>query len=325
MFKKLPSNNVPLMVVADVACFLANNNNIIDIEVLKKFTNKSEPYIRSSISICKLLNIIDEDGRIDPFVSQLGKTPNEELRLNMLRKFVQEYEPFVTFVQYHLNDASIDEAARKVYVLYGFEGKDAAFLRELFMTWGTCVGILMKEGFGFTVAKAIESQLTTMNPILFSLDEDMAIRIYISNILGAEVFSTLVSAEVEELVNGYKKCEIDARGAIECAGRAFEDFMRRISLYVGVNVSVKNGIGQVVNALYNNKDGAGVLDNKLHSKQSSIGTAIADIRNMAGHGLEARTMERWELTPHSAKIYIGLVLSLIKSVYEYVYKTQYVF
>ena len=127
------------------------------------------------------------------------------------------------------------------------------------------------------------------------------------------------------MVNGYKKCEIDARGAIECAGRAFEDFMRRISLYVGVNVSVKNGIGQVVNALYNNKDGAGVLDNKLHSKQSSIGTAIADIRNMAGHGLEARTMERWELTPHSAKIYIGLVLSLIKSVYEYVYKTQYVF
>ena len=185
MFKKLPSNNVPLMVVADVACFLANNNNIIDIEVLKKFTNKSEPYIRSSISICKLLNIIDEDGRIDPFVSQLGKTPNEELRLNMLRKFVQEYEPFVTFVQYHLNDASIDEAARKVYVLYGFEGKDAAFLRELFMTWGTCVGILMKEGFGFTVAKAIESQLTTMNPILFSLDEDMAIIIYIYNILGA--------------------------------------------------------------------------------------------------------------------------------------------
>lgn len=325
MFKKLPSNNVPLMVVADVACFLANNNEKIDIEALKKFTNKSEPYIRSGISICKLLDIIDEDGRIDPIVSQLGKTPNEEMRLNMLRKFVQGYEPFVTFVQYHLNDASIDEAARKVYVLYGFEGKDDAFLRDLFMTWGSSVGILIKEESGFAVTKEIENQLTTMSPISFSLDEDMAIRIYISNILGVEVFSALASAEVEELVNGYKKCEIDARGAIECAGRAFEDFLRRVSLYVGVNVSGKNGIGQVVNALYNNKDSAGVLDNKLHSKQSSIGMAIADIRNMAGHGLEARTMERWELTSHSAKIYIGLVLSLIKSVCEYVYKAQYIF
>lgn len=325
MFKKLPSNNVPLMVVADVACFLANNNGRIDIEAMKRFTNKSEPYIRSSVSICKLLNIIDEDGRIDAFVSQLGRTPNEEMRINMLRKFVQEYEPFVTFVQYYLNDASIDEAARKVYVLYGFEGKNAAFLRDLFVTWGSSIGILMKEESGFAVIKTIESQLTAMNPISFSLDEDMAIRIYISDILGAEVFSTLVSAEIEELVNGYKKCETDARGAIECAGRAVEDFLRRVSLYVGVSVSGKNGIGQVVNALYNNKDSKGVLDNKIHSKQLSIGVAIADIRNMAGHSLEARTMERWVLTSHSAKIYIELVLSFIKSIHEYVYKKQYVF
>lgn len=87
----------------------------------------------------------------------------------------------------------------------------------------------------------------------------------------------------------------------------------------------KNGIGQVINALYNHKDNLGASDNKIHNKQSSIGAAIGDIRNMAGHSLEARTMERWDLTSHSAKMYIELTLSTIKSVNEYVQNSHHIF
>ena len=96
-------------------------------------------------------------------------------------------------------------------------------------------------------------------------------------------------------------------------------------MIVGLNVSGKNGIGQVINALYNYRNSLGLLDNKLHSKQASIGAAIGDIRNMAGHSLEARTMERWDLTSHSAKMYIEFTLSTIKSIHEYVHHSYYIF
>lgn len=126
----------------------------------------------------------------------------------------------------------------------------------------------------------------------------------------------------------FKKCTIDAidaRGAIECAGRAFEDFLRRTASTVGVDVSGKNGIGQVINALYNNRNASGIIENKIHNKQSTIGSAIGDIRNMAGHSMEARTLERWDLTNNSAKLYIELVLATIQSIYSYTNDSTYIF
>ncbi len=56
--------------------------------------------------------------------------------------------------------------------------------------------------------------------------------------------SRLFISSPNSLVDAYKKCTTDARGAIECAGRAFEGFLRRIASTVGVDVSGKNGIGQ---------------------------------------------------------------------------------
>lgn len=324
MSKKLPSHNVPLLLVADVLCYV-NDTGSLKLEDLRAFTDKSEAYIRSSLAICRLLNILDDAQQMDPFVESLGKTPNEELKIKVMRKFIQEYEPFVTFIQYHLNDSTLEESARKVYVSYAFEGKDYKFLKDLFVSWGITTGIFMLAEDSIILGEAIKTQLSKVNQLNLCLDDDMAIRLYIGNVLGADVFSTLSSAEIEELVDSYKKCRTDARGTIECAGRAFEDFLRRSANTIGVDVSSKNGIGQIVNALYNNKDASGLLDNKIHSKQTSIGSAIGDIRNMAGHSLEARTLERWTLTSHSAQLYIELVLSTMRSIHLYIHGASHNF
>lgn len=324
MTKRLPSHNVPLLLVADVVCYV-NNNGSSGIEDLKSFTNKSDAYIRSCLAICKLLDIIHDDGTIASFVNELGKTPSEPIKLNVMRKFVQEYEPFITFIQYHLNGESLEDSARKVYTTFKFEGKDFLFLKDLFLSWGSSTSIYTLSKEGFVLEDAIYTKLKDVVSLNLNLDDDMAIRIYIGNILDGDVFSSLLPAEIEELVGAYKKCETDPRGAIECAGRAFEDFLRRISVEIHVDVSGKNGIGQIVNALYNNKKALGVLDNRIHSKQLSIGAAIADIRNMAGHSLEARTLERWELTSHSAKMYIEMVLSEIRSISDYTQKSFHYF
>ena len=324
MGNKLPSHNVPLLLVADIICYI-NNNISYDIKKLQNFTSKSVAYVRSSLAICKLLNVIDEDENINQFADTLGKTPNDEIKVAVMRKFIQEYEPFITFIQYQLNDTTLDEAARKVYVSYEIEGKDYKFLKDLFISWGMSTGIFTYDSNKIFLEERISSQLLVSTTADFNLDDDMTIRLYISNILGAEFFSSLSSAEVGELVDAFKKCTNDSRGAIECAGRAFEDFLRRVASQAGVNVSTKNGIGQVINALYNNKDAAGNIDNKIHNKQASIGSVLGDIRNMAGHSMEARTLERWDLTYHSAKNYVEFVLAEMRSIYGYTLNSKYIF
>jgi len=324
MSTRLPSHNVPLLLIADVLCYI-NNNSSSNIEGLRRFTSKSESYIRSCLAICKLLSIIDEEENINSFANSLGRTPNNELKLNVMRKFIQEYEPFITFIQYHLNGAALEESARKVYVACKFEGKDHNFLKDLFISWGTATGIFTIAANVITLEETIRTQLSVINTLNLNLADDMAIRINISDTLSADIFSTLTSAEVEELVDAYKKCSADARGSIECAGRAFEDFLRRIAPTVGIDVSRKNGIAEVINALFNNRDTSNVNHNKIHNKQQNIGLAIADIRNMAGHSREARTMERWDLTTHSAKMYIELVLLTIRSIHSYTQSSTYTF
>lgn len=325
MFNKLPSHNVPLVLIADVLCYLINYNSSPSTEELRRFTGKSEAYIRSSISICKLLNVINEDGCIDKYAESLGRTPDDDLKINVMRKFIQEYEPFITFIQYHLNGATLEESARKVYVSYKFEGKDHVFLKDLFLSWGTTTGIFSNTTEGIILDEKIQKQYAAIDRLEVNLTEDIAIRLYISNRLGDEIFSKLTSAEVSELVDAYLKCSNDARGSIECAGRAFEDFLRRMALSVKIDVSRKNGISEVTNALYNNRDASNVNHNMIHSKQHNISIAIGDIRNMAGHSLEARTMERWNLTTHSAKIYVELVLSTMRSIYDYIHNSIYNF
>lgn len=324
MSNKLPSHNVPLLLIADVLCYMYNNSSS-NIEELRNFTSKSESYIRSCLATCKLLNLVIEDEIVNQFVSTLGRTPNDALKIDVMRKFIQEYEPFITFIQYHLNGTTLEDAARKVYVSYKLEGKDYNFLKELFVSWGINTGIFSYTDNSIILEERIMSQLTENNTININLDDDMAIRLYISDILGAEVFATMSSAEIDELVDAYKKCDDDARGAIECVGRAFEDFLRRTASRVGVDVRNKNGIGQVINALYNYRNSLGDVESKIHNKQSTIGSAIGDIRNMAGHSLESRSLERWQLTNHSAKLYIELVLSEIKSISKYTENSSYVF
>ncbi len=317
MSERLPSHNVPLLLVVDVAIFI-NHSGLIELDKLKSFTGKSEAYIRSSIAICRMLNIFDDSNLVNPIINSLGKTPNKESKMEVIRKFVQEYEPFLTFIQYSLNDAGLDESARKVYISYSLIGKDYRFLKDLFLSWGVAVGIFTLSDNKLELGNIIKSQVTKINKLDFRLDDDMAIRIHIGNVLGADIFSTLSPAEIEELVDSYKKSETDARGSIECAGRAFEDFLRRSANSVNVNVEKQNGIGQIINALYNNKSSTGLLDKKIHSKHTSIGAAIGDIRNMAGHSMEARTMERWTLSSNCGKFYIEMVLSTIKSIYNYI-------
>lgn len=319
---KLPSHKVPLTLVADIVNFKYIRPRATKKEIVE-FCGKSVSYVNSSLSIAYILGMVDDADVVSPFISRLGRTPNENIKLQLMRKYVQEFEPFITFLNYHLNGDNFDDSARKVYTFYCFSGGNYTFLRDMFLAWGISLELFWIEDSTIVLGDSIIECLDVISDLNLNLDDDLAIRLYISNIVSADIFRTISNHEIEELVDAFKKYKIDPRGAIECAGRAFEDFLRRMSIIATVDVTTKNGIGQIINALYNNKNGSGILVSKIHNKQSSVGSAIGDIRNMAGHSLEARTMERWDLTQHSARAYIEIVLSTMRSMYLYITEGTY--
>lgn len=313
----LPSHKVPLTLVADIIAIIAEKPTS-KIEDIMTYTGKGKSYVTAGLRVAKMLEIVndsDPSGYIvdKEAVNALGKTPSNENKINVMRKYIQQYEPFILFVQFCMNDNTASEAARKVFTLYNFDGKSSEVLRDLFIAWGKATGTFTIKSDKVTLGNNIGTEYEKLESPYLTLDDDMAIRLYINNRLGAEVSLNIDPTDIDELTNAIKKCSTDPRNAIACAGMAFENYLRRIAVPLGVNVVSKNGITQVIQTIYS--------EGKIHSKHNSIGGGIGAIRNMSGHGVDPRELEPWDLMPQSALAFIELVLSTVRSIQLYIDKS----
>lgn len=319
----LPSHNIPLTLAAEVLSYLQSKPTASNSDLVR-YTEKSISYISSCRMILELLDLPMEKNNKDTQKFELELISDNKQKRIFMRKAVQEFEPFITFISYCKNGNTIEDAARKVFVFFNFKNKSARFLESMFIKWGKDLDIFVIKHHNIDINSNIEIQIDAINNINGDdLNNEISIRIYISNMISPDTYGFLSKIEVKELVDSFLKEKTDPRNAVECAGRAFEDFLRRISNLSKVDVSKKNGISQVSNALYNNKDSSGKINSIIHTKQEKISLSIGAIRNMAGHSLEAKTMERWELSTISAHSFINLVLISIKSIYNYVIKNTF--
>src|SRR5690554_2416244 len=266
---KLPTHNIPISLVADIIIFL-NIHPTSSLTEISQFVDKSTSYVRSGIKIAILLGMLkktDDKYEINKDCTTfLGRTPTEKRKVNLVRKYIQQWEPFLTFINLVLNNNSLEQASRKVYYMFKFENKDPNFLKKLFIYWGKSTNIFIVEDGILNLDKEITKEPEKDIDIKLGLNEDMSVRIKIISILGEQVFNFLKHDEIEELVSAYQKINIDPRNSVECSGRAFEDFLRSIALKVNIDVKRSNGINQIVNKLYNNKDSSGNHCNTIHSK-----------------------------------------------------------
>jgi hypothetical protein len=315
----LPSHKVPLKLVADIITFIAEKPQSKPEDIMA-YTNKGKSYVTSGLRVAKMLEIISDDTGYNvqkEAISALGKTPSNETKINVMRKYIQQYEPFILFVQFCMNDNSTSAAARKVFTLYNFDGKDSEMLKDLFIAWGTATGIFKVKADKIALEDSIDTEYKKLGSPDFTLDDDMAIRLYIADRLGTELSVLMEPVDIRELTDAFKKYRTEPRDAIGCAGRAFENYLRRIAVPLEVDVVKKNGITQIIGAMQGNR--------KIHSKQNSVGGGIGAIRNMSGHGVDPKELEPWELLPQSALAYIELVISTIRSLHLFTEKSLLTF
>lgn len=318
MYTTLPNNDIPISLIADIITYLGTNPILIsDIGKLQEYTGYGKSYIKSGLTVIKMLELIDvqqSDVRLianQDAVSLLGKTPNNDTKIQVIRKYIQMYEPFVTFVEFCMNDNSLQDAARKVYTLYEFRGKDATFLKKLFLSWGQSTNIFSESAETIYINTEIGERYQRYITPELTLNDDMAIRLHIMQRLGEEASLLLEECDMTELVDAFKKYQTDPRDSIGATGRAFENYLRRFAKIpsVGIDVSRKSGITQIISSIYSG--------GYVHSKHNQISMGLGDIRNMSGHGIDPRDYEPWALQTESALAYVELVLSTMKSIYQY--------
>ncbi|USD83473.1 hypothetical protein M5E02_03360 [Bacillus safensis] len=296
------------------------------VEEIMIYTGKSKSYVKSAISAAILLGMIEQlNGDIykisDDCYGILNTTPSEELKTSLFKSRIEKWEPFILYLKYLISGESSVVAIRKLCSLYSFN-RTPVQIENLLKNWAKSTGILDATG------EIVDINLSyDENEILYKLNEetvnDTNVSLFMINILGENIFSWLYHDEIAELKKAILIFRDHPRDAIQCSGRAFEDVLRRISIQSGVDTRKLNGITQVANNLYSQLDST---DNPfIHSKLKNIASAIGDIRNMAGHGKEAKSMERWELSSTSAIAHLLLTLSTIKGIYSYVNENRYDF
>lgn len=319
----LPSHPVPITLVADILICIGTDE-LTSLDKIKAYTDKGDTYVKSGINTAKLLGLMDNNRggevySVNPEVlNLLGLTPNDDLKINVIRKYIQRYDPFIRFIQYYMNGSSLSDAARKVFAKYDFQSSSGyKLLKQLFIAWGKSTNIFTVSGETLTLTNEIQNDYNTHMKLDVTLNNEMAIRLYINQRLGDDVIAFIENADIEELVDSYKKYSTEPRDAIGCAGRAFENFLRRTAVPLGVDVVKKNGITQVIQTIQS--------EGKIHSKQNSIGGGIGTIRNMSGHGVDPKELEPWDLKPQSALAFIELVISAIRSIKLYIEKNTLTF
>lgn len=325
---QLPSHKIPLLKVSEIIELLYYKNNA-DISEISKYANIGTSYTRAGIKVGILLNIIQgntkDSYKLDLDVENyISKSSDKNNRLNMMKHYLQKWKPFISFMNFSLQGYSPKEAISKVNVLYELNCGNIELLLQLLIALGKELEIFEFSSDKIQLVPKLEAEYENANEIIV-LEDNIATRLYIINNLGQAIFNFLQDDEIKLLIESYSKIQTNPNDSIHTTGKVVEDFLRAISKNTDVNVKDKNGINQLVNALYNYRNSIGAQENKIHSKQYNIGVAISDIRNMCGHDKEAKTERAWNVSKLAAISFFNLSLCTIRSIYLYVFENKYEF
>jgi hypothetical protein len=304
------------MEVAEGAFFTKGRG--INVKEAAVYAGISEEYARRALEATVQLGIMSEDsgkyftrGEVDD-VSRATKDQHPII----FRRFVQRYEPFILFLMLVGKGNTIDSAARKISVIYDVDSPPTMIEKTL-TEWGKYAD-LIEVGTKGGISLKIETEKLSaeyIKELLEAMEHDVKARIYIASKLGEDVFGYLKHDEIEFLVSAIRKHQEDPRNALDDAGRAFEDYLRRLGTDRGVNMSGCKGIGELSDYL----KGSDLID----QKHLEICKAINSVRLAAAHSKDRKTITPWKINPDAAIEAILITLTAMRSIHNFVSnKTQ---
>jgi len=243
-------------------------------------------------------------------ISDVSRASKEQWPL-FFRKFLQRFDPFILSVSLIARGNSLDQAARKISVIYNINAAHQN-IKTTLANWGQYAGII--EGKKGAIVLKIETPTLSaeyIRELLDAMEHDIKARIYIATKLGENVFGYMRQDEIDFLVKSIRTHQASSRNSIDDAGRAFEDFLRRVLLEKGKNASDCKGITELAERMKGEK--------LIDQKQLEICRAISSIRVAAAHSMDRLSNEAWKINPDAAIETILLTLTIIRSIHAYVF------
>ncbi|HEC76412.1 MAG TPA: hypothetical protein ENI33_04030 [Thermoplasmatales archaeon] len=314
-FKIYPVNAKWIIEVAELYEKFKKEGKELDKKSIAKALGVSEVTIQNAIGAFKQLEL-------DKISDKIANS-NLEGQKQLFRKALQSYKPFLEFIFFLEKDDDPDKAIRKVLSIFEIKRKPKDAIRT-FRNWGSFAGVF--KGKNFELSKSIKSLKPSIMEDLFeSLNNEIKAKIWVKKILGAAE-SYLSNEEYESLIKSILNVMKDPREAVQSAGEALEDFLRKLAHDKGIDVSKKNGIYQIAEELRKNNVLASkhvpILKGLQVFLDRDIFEGFAAFRNIAHHGKDKEEMKKWELSEELALSYIIQVLLCIKSLYYYVMREK---
>jgi hypothetical protein len=310
----IPNVSAETVIEAVEGIYYSKNKGMSRKEVAK-YIGKSEEYARRALIVGTQLNFIKERNK-KYFIHECADLirADKEQRRIIFRRHLQKYDPFVLFLTLIGRGNDIQAAIRKIKVIYKIPSSEKD-IRAAFLNWGQFSGIFSYDKEKNTTVLKVDVgglSLKYLKSLIESLDHEIKTKIYIADKLSENVFGYLKHDEMEFFIKALRNHEKDPRNAIEDAGRAFEDFLRRIATENDIDVSNLNGISEIAQMIGRKKTGL------IHSKHLNICLGLGAIRAIAAHSKDKKTLEKWEVNSDLALEAILMMLSTIRSIYLYV-------
>lgn len=304
-----------IMETVEGACFKGG----ITIDEAANYIGKSKEYARRALIISEQIGIARKvDSKFEIIDdAKIVTRANKDQWPVIFRKFLQRHNPFILFVSLIGKGNSLGDAARKIKVIYGIDTGTDIIIKSL-VGWGSYAGLLRKNN--DKVELLIDTKKLSVEYIqelLEAMAHDVKARMYIANKLGEEVFGYMKQDEIELLVKAIREHLSNPKHAIDIAGQAFEDFLRRVGTDNSINVSSCTGIQQLADSLVGSK--------KITSKHHDLCKGINAFRIAAGHNKDRVSLEKWNLNPDAAIECILLIITVTRSIHSYVFKQAQVF
>lgn len=305
------------MEVVEGACNKQQNG--ITVEESAKYAKVTEEYAARALENAVQFHMIRKaDSRYfsTSDVSDVSRATKEQQPL-LFRKFLQRFDPFILFVSLIGRGNALDQAARKITVIYDIDAQPTS-IQDTFSSWGAYAGIIEAKK-GKVILKVDTPILSAeyIRDLLEAMEHDIKARIYIATKLGENVFGYMKQDEVDFLVKAVRTHQKDPRNSIDDAGRAFEDFLRRVIIDKQKDASKCKGVTELAECLKGEK--------LIDQKQLEICQGIGSIRIAAAHSKDRITVEPWQINPDAAIETILLSLTMIRSIHSYVFSNVHVF
>ena len=299
---------------AIVSCMEALSKKEGDIKYLSNYISRSVTYTRRAITMGEQLSlfIIKSDSiSLSHYCQSVFNRVAGNYKI-IFRDALFNYKPFILFVDYTLKEDNVDEAIRKTKIVFDMDSDEKIILKTI-RNFCKYIDIteLKKEYFQKLFASG-DSKLNYINKITNTINSLFEAQIFITEKLGTNCFNYLTDAERKLLSNALIKIFDNPPNAIDDSAGAFESFLRRIGKDRGIGLETFNGIDEIGQSLGSKSNKIILLEHK------NMCSFFGSFRNPAIHKVHKTILEHWKIYPDSATEIILLMLTCIRSIYQYV-------